>query len=217
MSDNKQINAQISVQGTTMYYSVTIPNSYTPQVATPLVLALHYGGQVTSNYGRDFLNSFVSPALSDLYAIMVSPTVPVESGWTHPISEKCVLALLDTLKRQYSIAEDKILITGFSLGAIGTWHFIADYPDLFSAAIPVSGMPERPVAHLIKDTPIYIIHSQNDEIFSIEDVQQLVDKLKNKGKQIEFKILNGVSHYNSAAFITPLSQTVNWIRTIWNE
>ena len=78
-------------------------------------------------------------------------------------------------------------------------------------------MPERPIAHLIKDIPIYVIHSRNDEVFPFEEVQQLVDELKNKGKQIEFKILNGVSHYNSASFITPLSQTVSWVKKIWTE
>ena len=217
LEDFRQIDTQINVQGTTMKYSLAVPNSYKNQTASPLILALHYGGQITSNYGQDFLTSIIAPALKDLNAFMVSPTVPVKSGWTHPTSKKCVLALIDTLKKRYNIAEDKIVITGFSLGAIGTWDLIADYSHLFSAAIPVSGKPERPVTHLINDIPIYVIHSRNDEIFPFEDVEQLVIDLKNKGVQIEFMALNGVSHYSSASFISPLSQTVNWVRTIWSE
>ena len=49
--------------------------------SVPLVLALHYGGQVTPFYSMGYLQALVVPGLKKLGAVIVAPDSP-GNGWT---------------------------------------------------------------------------------------------------------------------------------------
>ena len=212
---NMQIDYDIKINGLNLRYTMEFPKSYSSQEPTPLILALHYGGQVTQYYGSDFINILVNPALKSLNAIIVAPNNPGPSGWTNPDSEHAVIAMLDSIKKDFIIDTTRIIVTGFSMGAIGTWFFAAEYADIFCAAIPVSGMPDSSTIENLKDVPMYVIHSRDDEIFPFVEVEKIVSELKSKGKNIQLNIVSGVFHYNTGAFVDPLAETIPWIKNIW--
>jgi predicted peptidase len=66
------------------------------------------------------LTSLVEPALRELRAIIVAPDCN-GSDWTQSNSEQDVLELLDHVEAAYNIDPNKTLITGYSMGDIGTW------------------------------------------------------------------------------------------------
>lgn len=212
-----QIDAELTVDETTMTYTILIPDSYSAEEPAPLILALHYGGTVTPSYGKDFLSILVEPALGGLDAIMVAPNCPSQSGWTSSTSEKTVTALLDTMMSDYHIDTDRILVTGYSLGATGTWFYAAHYPEIFSAAIPVSGRPGTEIINQLGDIPLYVIHSRDDEVSSFEYVEEIVHDLQSQGKPVRFSIVNGVTHYDTAGFIGPLWGSIPWIQEVWGS
>ena len=76
--------------GLKLRYTLSLPDSFSSGKSYPLVVALHYGGEVTPFYGKAFLTSFVEPALKGLDAIIFAPDCPL-SGWTNPVSESAVL------------------------------------------------------------------------------------------------------------------------------
>ena len=132
-------SAQIVVDGTEISYTIAIPNSYSDSVPAPLILALHFGGQPTRFYGGQFMNTMVKPALKNLRAILLAPTVPMGGNWTNEGSEDAVMGLMREIREEYNIDPEKILVTGFSLGGIGTWEYASNYPEIFAAAIPMPG------------------------------------------------------------------------------
>ncbi|MCP4153932.1 MAG: hypothetical protein GY757_39765 [bacterium] len=201
--------------GTTIRYAVAVPETYAQGASTPLIVALHFGGPVTQSYGREFMELLVLPAMGSMKAIIVAPNLPTQGGWTTETNDAAVLALVDRVMADYTIDPSRIVVTGYSLGAIGAWHFAANYPDIFAAAVPVSGMPEERSAALISDTPVYVIHSRQDEAFPFSEVETLVAQLQEKGVPVELKIVENLFHYQTGDFVTYLMTAVQWIRQHW--
>jgi predicted peptidase len=197
-------------------YTLSIPLGYSGQQPVPLVLALHYGGTVTPWYGGGYLQILVEPALRNLGALLVAPDCPGE-GWDNPGSETAVLELLNHIKTHYPVDERRIVITGFSLGGMGTWYLAARLPQLFCAAIPMSGITDRETLQKIKNTPIYVIHSRQDEIFPLPKVERMVRILKANGADVRLEVLKGISHYHTGQFVESLRNTIPWIKKIWEK
>ncbi|HEV8608373.1 MAG TPA: prolyl oligopeptidase family serine peptidase [Tepidisphaeraceae bacterium] len=53
-----------------------------------------------------------------------------------------LLEVLEAMKRQYPIDENRIVETGFSMGGAAAWQFAVHYTDLFCAASPGAGFAE---------------------------------------------------------------------------
>ncbi len=202
--------------GSLLRYTLSIPREFSPGQPMPLVMALHYGGTVTPWYSKGYLNILVEPALRKLNAIIAAPDCPGK-GWNNPTSEAAVLELLDHIKTKYSIDDRRLLITGFSMGGIGTWHMVARHPQLFSAAIPMSGTIGLETVDRIQDTPLYVIHSQQDEFFPYKQEAEMVQILKDKGVPVQLQLVDGISHYNTAGFVKYLEKSVPWIMEVWKR
>lgn len=202
--------------GALLRYTLSIPREFSPGQPIPLVMALHYGGTVTPWYSKGYLDILVEPALQELNAIIVAPDCPGK-GWNNPSSEAAVLELLGHIRTHYSIDEERMLVTGFSMGGIGTWHMVARHPQLFSAAIPMSGTVGQETAKKINDTPVYVIHSKQDEFFPYKQVEEMVQLLKDRGVPVQLQLVDGISHYNTAGFTKYLKEAVPWVKSIWEK
>ncbi|OGF59344.1 MAG: hypothetical protein A2Y62_13755 [Candidatus Fischerbacteria bacterium RBG_13_37_8] len=199
-----------------MRYAIYIPKSYSPERAVPLIIALHYGGRVTPYYGKAFLEILIEPALKDLSAIIVAPDCPA-GRWDNPKSESAVIQLLDNIKNHYAIDDKKVVLTGFSMGGIGTWYIAARHPELFSAAIPISATASTEDISMIKDIPLYVIHSKDDEVIPYKPVQAIVEQLKSREYPVEIIILNDITHYETYRFVGPLKKAIPWLKKIWER
>ena len=80
--------------GTGRRYTLIVPEGYTGKTPVPLVMSLHYGGEVTPFYGHALLESLIEPGLRELGAIMVGPDC-VSRGWANTEAGDHVLDLLD--------------------------------------------------------------------------------------------------------------------------
>jgi poly(3-hydroxybutyrate) depolymerase len=50
-----------------------------------------------------------------------------------------VLEAIEHVKAHYAIDDDRISVTGASMGGAATWYLISHYPDVFAAAAPYCG------------------------------------------------------------------------------
>lgn len=200
--------------------TLSIPPGDAPERPCPLVLALHYGwdrpGRPPRFYGKSFLAGLIEPALAELGAILVAPDCPGRD-WADPGSEAALMGLLELLRESYSIDGSRILITGYSLGGMGSWHMAAAHPGLFSAAIPIAGWPPEGALGRIEGVPLYLIHSRDDEVIPIEPTVAAVRQLEARGIRVEFVVLKGVSHFETGSFVEPLRAAIPWIRAVWEE
>ena len=202
--------------GSVLRYTIALPSAYTPQQPTPLILALHYGGTVTPFYGKGLLTQLIEPALRDLKAIIIAPDSPA-GGWANTTSETKVMQLLQTLGKQYAIDAQRTLVTGYSMGGVGTWYFATHQTEYFAAAIPISGAPPPGIDNVAEILPLYVIHSRKDELFPIAKVEQTLAQLKTAGKRAQLVSLDEPGHFDIGEFGDSLKAAIPWIMKIWDK
>ncbi|PHS13166.1 MAG: hypothetical protein COA86_17590 [Kangiella sp.] len=198
--------------GTVLRFTISIPDTYSDQTPSPLIVALHYGGKVTPFYGRGIIDNLVGLALAELDSIIIAPD-SMGGDWRNETNEVAVIQIMESVIQSYNVDKTKTLLTGFSMGGIGTWYLAGRNQDRFSAAIPIAGIPSTDTDWKI---PLYIIHSRQDEVIPIKPTLQYVAELKTKGADVELVIIDGVTHYETEGFAEPLRGAIPWIKKIWN-
>lgn len=120
-------------------FSVRVPPGYTPKKSWPLLLVAHGQNSTGPHIARSFLSALGEQA--DRY-VLVAPTLPGEhkfGGWAY--QEQAFLAPLRWTCRNLNIDDDRVYVSGYSLGGHTAWHLATMFPHLFAAAIPLAGMP----------------------------------------------------------------------------
>jgi predicted peptidase len=201
--------------GSVLRYAVSIPvgDEGTTDEPRPLVLALHPGGR-SVYYGSAFMQSIVAPALRTWGAIMIAPDVP-DRSWATPRSERAVLELVEHVLGRHAIDRDRVLVTGFSMGGRGTWYMASRHPDVFAGAIVMAGSPGDGDLARLAETPIYLIHSPQDEVVPFEPAEAAYRALAERGHPVEMRVVPGFSHYMMGAYVPALSAAGDWMLARW--
>jgi predicted peptidase len=198
-------------------YGLSVPAGYKPGEPRPLVVALHPGGPRTPYYGYSFLRSIVSPALRDFGAVMIAPDCPPPGSWSDPAGERAVLALVESIRKEYAIDARRILVTGFSMGGRGTWFMAARHADLFTAAIPIAGTPGSEPLDRLGRIPTYIVHSRADQVVPFEADERAALELEKLGRPVRFEPLDGIGHYEMGGYVDALTRAGRWVMDHWNR
>jgi predicted peptidase len=193
-----------------------VPAAYTGRVPVPLVVALHFAGRVTPFFGRGLLSALVEPGLRDLGAVIVAPDCRGRS-WTDPTSEADVLAVVAHARREYNVDPARVLLTGYSMGAIGTWYLASRHQDVFSAALIVAGLPPAGAAEADWRIPLYVIHSRADERLLLKPTADAVKRLEQRGVQVRLVVVDDPTHYQVPAFVAYVRAAVPWIERTWRR
>jgi predicted peptidase len=197
-------------------YTVSIPPGYTGEESFPLILALHYGGEVTPFFGAGALRGIFEPAFRELGAIVVAPDCP-GSGWTDPRSVEAIWAVLEKVSSDFWIDQARTLVTGYSMGGIGTWYLASTHPERFAAAVVVSGRPPEGVSLEGWQVPLYVIHSRRDEILDLGPTQAAVQELESQGAEVRLVILDDPTHYETGRFVPALRASIPWLQQVWGR
>jgi len=110
------------------------------------------------------------------------------------------LAALAALKRRFAIDENRVVLTGYSMGGFGTWNIGLRFPDRFCALIPYAGGVSRTEyiglrvderlrkLHLNQfNLPAYFVHGDADRLVPVEFSRESRNQLKKLGYEFEYK------------------------------
>jgi predicted peptidase len=200
--------------GPPVAYAIQVPEGYAPDARVPLVLALHYGGEPSTGAGRGVVSILVGPALAELGAVIVAPDALL-SGWDAPENEQAVLALLDAVAVRYKTDPARVVVTGFSMGGIGTWHYAAKFSSRFSAALPVAGRPAEEGQEWA--VPVFAVGSRRDTVVPMAATSQRIELLRQRGVNVRMVVLETPTHFQTAAHADGLRRAVPWLRNLWGE
>ena len=193
-------------------YTILVPEGYTRTTPAPLVVMLHYGGEVTPFYGRGMIDGLAAPAFQALRAVVISPD-SLGGAWTTEQNHAAVIWLARAVMQRYAIDPKKVVLSGYSMGGIGTWFIGSKNQDLFTAAIPIASAPAGGSDWRI---PLYVIHSRDDEILPIAPVRDHVTKLKAGGARVEWRELGGLTHYQTDTYAPALREAARWLEQAWS-
>jgi predicted peptidase len=194
--------------------TLSLPADIYKETTFPLAIALHYAGPVVPFYGSSLLKDLVEPGLRELGAIIAAPDCQA-GAWDNERGEAHILELLDMLCGSYPIDRRSVLLTGYSIGGIGTWYIAGRNQGKFSAALPMAANPPPAVTELNWTMPIYVIHGLQDELFPIQASRDVVEELKGQGVDITMVEVDPASHFETGRFYRPLRGAVPWIRNCW--
>lgn len=176
-------------------YLIYLPDDYDKvQKQWPLMVFLHGVGE----RGHD-LNKVKAHGPAKLAEqgkkfpfIVVSPQCPDNQWWPN-ISDQ-VNALIDEIVENYPVDEDRIYLTGLSMGGFGTWAVAGAYPDRFAAIAPICGGGEKFVAFSLKNVPVWAFHGDADPVVPVQRSIDMVDAVKQVGGDAKLTIYPGVGH-----------------------
>ncbi|MEM7291787.1 MAG: hypothetical protein AAF420_00165 [Pseudomonadota bacterium] len=188
-------------------FTLSIPDN-ADSGTQPLVLALHYGGSPSPFYGRGLIEQLIGPGFSALNAYIVAPET-TGGDWSTDRNAAYIEALLHCITTSYDIDSAKIILTGYSMGAMGTWHFLKTMPNQFSAAVPIAGfgssLPESSV-------PTFTLAAPRDEIFPLDRLQTMLKQRP----EIVFEEVDANGHFDLPGFIPALREkAIPWIQKQW--
>jgi dienelactone hydrolase len=120
------------IDGSCQYYSVLPPKDYDPQKEYALILGLHGAGVEASG--------LIDCHATKDWAFVITATnrKPFGFDW-QDWGRLDALEVLGLAKENYPIDDDRVYLTGHSMGGHGTWHIALAHPDLFAAAAPFAG------------------------------------------------------------------------------
>ncbi|WLD22519.1 prolyl oligopeptidase family serine peptidase [Flavobacterium dauae] len=124
-------------------------------------------------------------------AYLVAPQLP-SGSWNADKVDEIVSYMIKT----YNIDEDKIYVTGMSLGSYGTMKYVGEYPNRVAAAISICGGGDVNDACNLAQVPIKVIHGDKDFIVPLSESKKIVNAIKKCNNQapVEFEIIKGGNH-----------------------
>jgi len=185
-------------------YLLYLPDGYEDSDdAYPLLLFLHGAGE--SGDDLDKVKVHGPPKLiesgRDFPFIVVSPQSPGR-GW----DPQTLNALLDDLIGNLRVDEDRVYLTGLSMGGFGAWALATAHPERFAAIAPICGGGDPRTAARLKDLPIWVFHGAQDNVVPLRASERMVNALKELGSDVKFTVYPDAGHdswtetYNNPEF-----------------
>jgi predicted peptidase len=192
--------------GKTLPYRIFIPEMSSSQRPYPLVVFLHGGtgsgvdniSQISGSNWRGAHLWIQADNQERHPCFVLAPQLPKLWRWDvvghHQLSlyAEVLVELLAELKNEFPIDENRLYLTGQSLGGWGTWDLIAKRPGLFAAAVPVCGGGDPSSAVGLRDVAVWAFHGRRDSQIPVERSREMVAALQEVGASIrytEYKLL----------------------------
>ncbi|MGC9969856.1 MAG: prolyl oligopeptidase family serine peptidase [Bryobacteraceae bacterium] len=211
---------QDDIDGSTQFCRAYLPGSYDPSKKWPLVLELHGYNAESPVYVRWWSVDARHNGLAERHNIIfVEPHGRGNTSY-YGIGDRDVLRCMQLAKEQFRVDDDRVYLTGQSMGGGGTWHVATRHPELFAAIAPVFGgwdyhviLPEERLAKLtprerylfesqssyvqadsLLNLPIFVNHGDADQSVNVDQSRYAVRMLQRWGYNLRYREHPGKGH-----------------------
>ncbi len=189
-------------------YALYLPKSFDPAKKYPLVMSLHGAGSnhrlnLRRVFGKgnlpmetDAQASRYFPAMREVEYIIASPYARGTMGY-QGIPEKDVYDVLTDVKRRFPIDEDRVYLTGLSMGGGGTLWLGLTRPDIWAAIAPVCAATTPGAADLAGNAlnvPVHLFHGDQDPAVPVQSSRDWHKRFLELGVRAEYVEYPGVRH-----------------------
>lgn len=206
-----------SVDDTDQPYAVYIPENFDESKDYPLVVFLHGAWSnhrlglrrlfgVGNSQGYDFIKPGNVPFENDVEATRYFPpfrpvgyiaAAPLARGTAgyQGVPEQDVYDMIDDLKARFRIDEDRVYLTGLSMGGGGTLWLGLTRPDIWAAIAPVCPAPPEGTTELAGNAanlPVHLFIGDKD--FLYQTATEWKGKLEKTAQRLDYVEYPGVGH-----------------------
>lgn len=201
-----------SHSGSSIPYQFLIPENFSEDQQYPLLVFLHGAGELGNDNSSQLVNFpryfITGQNKQDYPAFIIAPQCPDTDTWAsfpnYPNSAqtspnptnatRLTLELIEELLLKYNIDKHRVYVTGISLGGEGTFDIVSRRPDLFAAAVPISGIADVERASSVKAVAFWVFHGEMDEINPVKYSRMMVQTLRGEGASPKYTEYPGAGH-----------------------
>lgn len=180
-------------------YRFHLPAGYDPaRVRYPLVVYLHGSRERGDDTTSHLVNGV--DELAKWPVIAVVPQCPGEDTWGgswyggESATQRKVVSLVRELGKRRSVDPHRVLLLGYSMGAIGLWEILEKHRELFAAGVPIAGDLNPESSRSLTDFPIWAFHGERDRLVRNDATRRVAKLMKQLGGVFRYTELPGVGH-----------------------
>ena len=181
-------------------------------VTLPLLVFMHGAGERGDDNTaqlKHFPERWLrSPHLNRHDAFILAVQCPRDTAWTDwnwtwddtakepPLTDamRAVMAAIDDTIKAHPIDENRLYLTGLSMGGYGSWELAARQPGRWAAVVPICGGGHPQFTPGLVGTPVWAWHGTHDDVVPESRSRVLVDALDEAGGEVLYTTLPGVGH-----------------------
>ncbi|MBK7107037.1 MAG: prolyl oligopeptidase family serine peptidase [Ignavibacteriae bacterium] len=221
-----------SIDGSVQYYAVKPSSNLNPEDKQALFLSVHGASVEAINQAGSYSNKE--------WGNIVCPTNrrPYGFNW-EDIGRIDAMEVLNIAKQKFNVDENRVYLTGHSMGGHGTWYLGANYPDQFAAIGPSAGWislwsyryrenqnklndiqklytkaakqsDTYTLASNYSQLGVYVIHGDADSVVSPFQAKSMLRTLSSFHKDFDSHFEPGMEHWWDIDTVKPGTDCVDW-------
>ena len=218
------VNLPFSVEGADRTAALFVPPDYSESREWPLIVYLHGGGGKGDNAGnavsewmdRQQIVGAIRANPERFRALVVIPRCPEDRIWApippdplqspwrlerhgrEPVPDAAnhVTAAIDAVIAAYAVDQDRITLTGHSMGGEGSTRYAALHANRIAAVAPSAGS----AVVVLEDAPVlaqigvWIFQGETDPISTATLARRMVAAIRQAGGAVRYTEYAGVGH-----------------------
>ncbi|MCI5570944.1 MAG: Ig-like domain-containing protein, partial [Prevotella sp.] len=180
MVTNAQTRKTITSEGQKREYLQYAPSDLGSK--RPLIISCH-GMNQSAQYQWNALKD--AKTLADKEKFVIVLPEGINNGWdiSGDRDINLIKDLIAQMKKDFDIDENRVYLSGFSMGGMLTYHAMNKIPDVIAAFAPISGYPMWGFTYTGKRAiPVIHHHGTGDDVCVYSNVQRNIDELVKKNK-----------------------------------
>ena len=195
----------------TLNYRILKPLNYDSTKQYPVHLFLHGAGERGNDNVSQLVHGsklFLKKESREKYnSWVIFPQAPKHDWWGYKDPYKLnynvkeskamslVVKLMDNFSKRKDVNQNKIYVSGLSMGGMGTFVILNLRPELFAAATPICGDGDpNSVNNYAKKIPIWIFHGSDDTVVSPKKSLKMAKAIIDAGGSPKITFYENVGH-----------------------
>ena len=218
------VNFAFTVEGAERTAGLYVPPDYDDSKRWPLIVFLHGGGGNGDNNGNALTERFSRQPLvqhirnhPERFPALVAfprcpqgkiwspmPADPVQSSWRlerhgrdpAPDAEDHITSLIDAVIAEFAVDQDRVVITGSSMGGEGSIRYAALHPERVAAVASVSGSATIVLgdAPVLARMGVWLFQGETDHISTAPLAKRMVAAIQGSSGNPRYTEYAGVGH-----------------------
>lgn len=203
--------------GFSLPYRIIESNNVTTE-KRPLLVFLHGAGERGNDNEKQLKHgaAFLIDAAKKHDAIVIAPQCAESSYWSSVVVDRssrplglkfqyskgsitndlaAVMELTKKIVQTHNIDRKRIYVMGLSMGGMGTFELVHNFPKCFAAALPICGGGDKQnYSKRAKKVPFWVFHGDADSVVDVSESREMVHSLQSKGFEVRYTEYPGVNH-----------------------
>ncbi len=214
-----------------------LPEKYDRKTKYPLIIYLHGYSPYLDIVNWGTLPEGLQELADKLDACVVLPFARGNTDF-QGIGEQDVLNVIRQMEKRYNIDEDRIVLSGMSMGGMGVWTIGSHYPQLFAGLLVISGrgdfyfwhkmkpdsLPaykkllidrEFAASHIsnLRNLPVQVFHGTADTLIPLEEARHMNELLSPKNPLFKYQEIEGGDHWIHEKVYSD-KDLIGWLRDV---